>query len=70
LTLFRFDPLIPSLQGSNTGAEQGDLFFLFLQLDPLFFDLFVGDTLLRDVGVLAATYNIAIIFTAGRDSRS
>lgn len=45
LTLFRFDPLTPSLQGSNPGAKQGDLFFLLLQLDPLFFDFFVGNTL-------------------------
>jgi hypothetical protein len=45
LTLLRFYPLISSLQCSNPGAKQGDLFFLLLQLDPLFFDFFVGNTL-------------------------
>ena len=45
LTLFHLDPLVPSLQGDDPGAEQSNLFFLFLQLNPLFLDPFVGDSL-------------------------
>ena len=46
--MFLSDSLIPSLQGIYPGAEEGDLFFLLLQLNPLFLDLFVGDALLNN----------------------